>query len=171
MRTTAPGTRSGRRPWARRALAASLVSLVAVAGCGVQPSDAIPAGEPPSGAVGPGWKITLYLVKNGRLSTVTRLSDRPLFRADTLALLTAGPSVMEQADGFTTDVPPKAAPFSVTTKPDGRLVVTLSTRADELSSLALEQIACTTAATKQEPPTQITITGTGKSIDPRNCPG
>ncbi|MER7132089.1 hypothetical protein [Streptosporangium saharense] len=156
---------------ARRTLAAGLVSLVAVAGCGVRPSDAIGAGEPPSGAVGPGWEITLYLVKDGRLSAVTRPSSRPLYRADTLALLAAGPTVMERSDGLTTDVPPGAAPFSVTTKPGGRLVVTPSTPANDLSPLALEQIACTTAATRQETPTQITITGTRKRIDLGKCPG
>lgn len=175
MRTATPGTRSGRKPCtriglARRTLAAGLVSLVAVAGCGVRPSDAIGAGEPPSGAVAPGWEITLYLVKDGRLSAVTRPSSRPLYRADTLALLAAGPTVMERSDGLTTDVPPGAAPFSVTTKPGGRLVVTPSIPVGELSRLAIKQIVCTTAATVLESPAKITVTGVGQSIDPRDCP-
>ncbi|MER7208857.1 GerMN domain-containing protein [Streptosporangium sp. NPDC000239] len=174
--TVTPGTRSGqgfraRAGIARRALAAGLVSLVAVAGCGVRPSDgAIDAGEPPRGVVAPGWKITLYLVRDGRLSAVTRPSDRPVFRKDTLALLAAGPTVMERSDGLTTDVPPGAAPFSVTTKRAGHLVVTLSTPAGELSRLAIEQIVCTTAATLRESPAQITVTGARKSIDPHDCP-
>ncbi|MEV8632912.1 hypothetical protein AB0395_14765 [Streptosporangium sp. NPDC051023] len=163
---------------ARRVLAAGLVSLVAVAGCGVQPSDAISAGDPPSGAVAPtvgptvapAMKITLYLVKNGRLSAVTR-PGRGLSQADTLALLAAGPTATEQAHGLTTDVPPGADPFSVTAKPTGRLVVTLSTPAGELSTLAVAQIVCTAAATVLESPAQITVAGAGQSVRLRNCPG
>ncbi|KAB8187022.1 GerMN domain-containing protein [Microbispora catharanthi] len=155
---------------ARRVLAAGLVSLVAVAGCGVQPSDAIPAGDPPSGAVARTTTITLYLVKNGRLSAVTRLSGRPLSPADTLALLAAGPAGEEQAHGLTTDVPPEAGPFSVTAEPTGHLVVTLSTAARDLSTLAVEQIVCTAAATTPESPVQVTVAGAGQSVGPRNCP-
>ncbi|MBF8192296.1 hypothetical protein ITP53_42765 [Nonomuraea sp. K274] len=149
-------------------LAAGLVSLVAVAGCGVRPSDVIPAGDPPSGAVAP--TTILYLVKNGRLSAVTRPSGRPLFKADTLALLAAGPTAREQALGFTTDVPPEAGPFSVTAKP-GHLVVILSTPAGELSTLAVEQIVCTAAATAPESPAQVTVVGAGQDVGPRTCQG
>lgn len=158
---------------ARRVLAAGLVSLVAVAGCGVRPSDAVPAGDPPSGAVAPPMTITLYLVKNGRLTAVTRPGPRgrPLFKADTLALLAAGPTAGEQADGFTTDVPPEADPFSVTADPADHVVVTLSTPAGELSGLAVGQIVCTTAATALETPAKVTVAGAGQSVDPRNCPG
>ncbi|MEV7805245.1 GerMN domain-containing protein [Microbispora sp. NPDC088329] len=156
---------------ARRVLAACLVSLVATAGCGVRPSDVIRAGDPPSGAVAPTVTpaVTFYLVKNGRLSAVTR-PGRRLPPADTLALLAAGPTTTEQADGFTTDVPPEAAPFSVTVKPSGRLVVTLSTPAGELSTLAVAQIVCTAAAFVPEGSAQITVVGAGQSAGPRNCP-
>ncbi|MFD1930644.1 MULTISPECIES: hypothetical protein [Nonomuraea] len=158
---------------ARRALAACLVSLVAVAGCGVRPSDVIPAGDPPSGPVVPTTTITLYLVKNGRLSAVTRPSGgRPLFRADTLALLAAGPTAREQALGFTTDVPPEAGPFSVIVKTAGHVVVTLSAPAGELSPLAVGQIVCTVAAaTPPESPAHVTVVGAGQGVDPRKCPG
>ncbi|MFC4120669.1 hypothetical protein [Nonomuraea zeae] len=157
---------------ARRMLAAGLVSLVAVAGCGVRPSDAISAGDPPSGGVAPTMTIILYLVKNGRVSAVTRPpGGRPIFRADMLALLAAEPTAREQANGFTTDVPSEAAPFSVTAEPAGHLVVTLSTPAGELSALAVEQIVCTAAATAQESPVQVTVVGAGQSVGPRNCRG
>ncbi|MBT2227720.1 hypothetical protein [Nonomuraea sp. NEAU-A123] len=158
----------------RRMLAAGLLSLVAMAGCGVRPSDVIPAGDPPSGAVAPTTPITLYLVKNGRLRAVTRPGPggRPLFRADTLALLAAGPTAREQEHGFTTDLPPQAGPFSVTADPAGHLVVTLSTPAGELSTLAIQQIVCTAAAaTPPESPAQVTVVGAGQSVGPRNCPG
>ncbi|GAA4207623.1 hypothetical protein GCM10022252_71540 [Streptosporangium oxazolinicum] len=162
----------------RRVLAAGLVSLVAVAGCGVQPSDVIPVGAPPSGRVASTTTITLYLVKDGRLSAVTRPrpGGRPLFTAGTLALLMDGPTAEERAHGFTTDVPPEAGPFSVTVKPVDHLVVTLSTPAGELSALAVEQIVCTAAATMPESPAQVTVAGAGagagagQSVNPRNCP-
>lgn len=158
---------------ARRVLAAGLVSLVATAGCGVQPSDAIRAGDPPSGGVAPtiapAMTITLYMVKNGRLSPVTRPGNR-LSPADTLALLAAGPTATEQADGLTTDVPPEVGLSSVIVKPAGRLVVTLSIPAGELSALAVAQIVCTAAATAPRTPAQITVVGAGQSVDPRTCP-
>ncbi|WP_436761440.1 hypothetical protein [Streptosporangium sp. V21-05] len=156
---------------ARRVLAAGLVSLVAAAGCGVQPSDVIPAGAPPSGRVAPATTVTLYLVKNGRVGAVTRPGGRPMLPADTLALLADGPTAGERADGFTTDVPPEAGPFSVTAKSAGHLVVTLSTPAGELSTPAVEQIVCTAAASVPGGPAQVTVVGAGRSVGPRNCPG
>ncbi|MGP4098984.1 hypothetical protein [Nonomuraea sp. KM90] len=158
---------------ARRVLAAGLVSLAAVAGCGVRPSDVIEAGDPPSGGVVPVTTITLYLVKNGRLSPVARpgLGGRPLFRADTLALLADGPTAREQAKGFTTDVPPQAAPFLVTAKPAGHVLVTPSAAAGDLSALAVQQIVCTAAAATPDSPAQVTVAGTEEDVDPRSCPG
>ncbi|MEU7747846.1 hypothetical protein [Nonomuraea sp. NPDC049158] len=157
---------------ARRLLAAGLVSLVAVAGCGVRPSEVISVGYPPSGAVAPPSKITLYLVKNGRLSAVTRPGP-PKSQANTLALLAAGPTASEQAHGLTTDVPPEVGPFSVTAAPGrgpGDLMVTLSTPAGELSALAIEQIICTAAAMAPERPGQVTVVGAGPGVGSRICP-
>ncbi|MFC4061564.1 hypothetical protein ACFOWE_24965 [Planomonospora corallina] len=155
---------------ARRLLAAGLVSLVTATGCGVRPSDAIPAGDPPSGPVAPAATVTLYLVEDGRLDAVTRPGG-PLSRADTLTLLAAGPTAREQAHGLTTEVPPEAGPFSVTAGPAGHLVVTLSTPVGELSALAVEQIVCTAAATAPENPARVTVVGAGRSVGPRDCPG
>lgn len=159
------------RTWlARRVLAAGLVPLVALAGCGVRPSGVITGGQPPSGAVEPTPAITLYLVNNGRLGAVTRPGP-PLSQAETLTLLAAGPTAREQAHGFTTDVPPEAGPFSVTAAPGGHMVVTLSIPASQLSALAVEQIVCTAAATAPESQTQVTVVGAGQGVGPRNCPG
>lgn len=157
---------------ARRVLVAGLVSLVAATGCGVRPSDVIPAGDPPSGGVVSSTAaITLYLVKDGRLSAVTRRSARPLFRPDTLSLLSDGPTAAERARGLTTEVPPEAAPFSMAPKAAGHLTVTVSIPAEELSSLAVQQIVCTVAAaTAPQSPTQVTVAGAGQSIGPRDCP-
>jgi hypothetical protein len=146
------------------ARAAAIMSLVALTSCGVRPSGVITGDDPPSGPVQA--NITLYLVANGKLSPVTRPGS-PLSPADTLALLAAGPTAREQAHGLTTEVPSGAGPFSVTAQPPGRLVVTLSTPASELSTLAVDQIVCTAAATASESPAQVTIIGLG----PRTCPG
>jgi hypothetical protein len=154
---------------ARRGLAAGLVSLVALAGCGVQPSGVITGDAPPSGRVAPAPTTTIYLVTNGRLSAVTRPAGA-LSQADTLELLAAGPTAGEQAQGLTTDVPPEAGPFSVTAGPAGRFVVSLSTPAGELSTLAIEQIVCTTAAMAPESSVQVTVVGAGQGVDPRTCP-
>ncbi|MER6006163.1 hypothetical protein ABT120_46990 [Nonomuraea angiospora] len=152
----------------RHLLAAALLTLAA--GCGVQPSDAIPAGDPPSGPVAPPLKVTLYLVKNGRLSTVTRPGYR-LSPADTLALLAAGPTPRERTQGLTTDVPPEAGPFSMAAEPGGHLVVTLSTPPGQLPALAIDQIVCTAAAMAPEIPAgQVTVVGAGQDSGPRSCP-
>jgi hypothetical protein len=153
----------------RRVLAAGLVSLVALAGCGVRPSGVITGGDPPSGAAAPAWMVTLYLVTDGQLSAVTRPGP-PLSQVDTLALLAAGPTAREQAHGLTTDVPPEAGPFSVTAAPAGRLVVTPATPASELSTLAIEQIACTAAAAAPESLAHVTVAGAEQDVDAQNCP-
>ncbi|MDA0633347.1 GerMN domain-containing protein [Nonomuraea sp. MCN248] len=158
--------RTGR---ARRVLAAGLVSLVAVTGCGVRPSDVILAGDPPSGPVATTTAITLFLVRDGRLGAVTR-PGRRLPLAETLTLLAAGPTAGEQARGFTTDIPREAGPFSVSAEPAGHVVVTLSAPAGDLSTLAVEQIVCTVSATARERSVRVTVVGGGQRVGPRDCP-
>ncbi|NJP92787.1 hypothetical protein HCN51_25575 [Nonomuraea sp. FMUSA5-5] len=144
--------------------------LLTLTGCGVQPSDAIEAGDPPSGAVEPSIAITLYFVRDDKLTAVTRPAGGPLFPQDTLALLAAGPTARERSRGYTTQVPARAGPFSVTAAPAGRLIVTLSTPADKLSTLATDQIICTATTTTPDNATQVTIIGAGETIGPRTCP-
>lgn len=151
-----------------RVLAAGLVTLLAVAGCGVRPSGVITGGAPPSGRVAASPAITLYLVAKGRLTAVTR-AGTPLPEADTLALLAAGPTAKERARGLTTDVPPGAVPFSTTVRGD-QLVVTPSVPGGGLSRLAVEQIGCTAAAMSPQSPAQVTVTGARQRVDPRTCP-
>ncbi|MEV0619441.1 hypothetical protein AB0I81_39405 [Nonomuraea sp. NPDC050404] len=151
-------------------LAAAVVLLIAVAGCGVRPSDVIRAGDPPGGRVEARPTITLYLIKKGRLEAVTRPGGR-LYVTDRLATLADGPTAREQSDGFTTDVPFDVGPFTVTAEPERPMVVTLSTPLDELSELALQQIACTAAAiTGLEQPPQVTLVGGGQTADQGKCP-
>lgn len=152
-----------------RLLVAGLVSLVALTGCGVQPSGVITGAAPPSGRAEPATTI-LYLVSNDRLSPVRRPGG-PLSQADTLALLAAGPTDEERANGLTTAVPPEVAPFSVAASPSGRIVVTLSTPANGLSRVAVAQIVCTAAAAALASPTQVTVLGAGQEgHGPQSCP-
>ena len=151
-----------------RLLVAGLVSLVALTGCGVQPSGVITGAAPPSGRVEPATTI-LYLVSNDRLSPVRRPGG-PLSPADTLALLAASPTDEERAHGLTTAVPPEVAPFSVAAKPFGRIVVTLSTPASGLSAVAVTQIVCTAAAATPASPTQVTVLGAGQDGNDPHCP-
>ncbi|MER6513869.1 hypothetical protein ABT158_44130 [Nonomuraea sp. NPDC001636] len=153
----------------RRALATGLAALVAVAGCGVRPSDVIAVGEPPKGPVALTTTIILYLVQDGRLSAVTRPSARPLFRTERLALLAAGPTEEERARGLSTEVPPEADPFLVTVKASGRMVLTASAPGGDLSPLAVQQIVCTAAALPGSP-ARISVAGARTSVDPRDCP-
>jgi len=152
-----------------RLLLAALVLLLAVAGCGVRPSGVITGGDPPHGAVQPSATITLYLVKDGQLAAVTRPGGPPLSQADTLALLAAGPNAREQAQGLTSEVPPGAGPFSVSADSAGHFVVTVSTPAGQLSTMAVEQIVCTAVATAPGGLVQVTVVGAGQSVGPRNC--
>ncbi|MFI6294638.1 hypothetical protein ACIBEJ_23820 [Nonomuraea sp. NPDC050790] len=153
---------------ARRALAAALVSTLAVAGCGVRPTDVVRDGYPPSGGVAPRTTNALYLVKDGRLIRVTRPRGRPLFPGEQLALLTEAPSPSERAQGLTTKVPREAGPFTLTVKP-GRMEVTQSVPAKELSTLAVDQIVCTVRAMRPDGPQQVTVMGGGQSAGPRTC--
>lgn len=140
-------------------------ALTALAGCGVQPSGIIRGASPPSGAVAPAVASTLYLVSNGRIEPVSR-STGPMPRADALALLAQEPTEEERARGLTSEVPPAAVPFSVTTEISGRTVVTTSVSPDELSTLAVDQIACTAAAGGR----QVLIFGGGGDRGPVVCP-
>jgi hypothetical protein len=151
-----------------RPLVAGLVSLVALAGCGVQPSGVIAGAAPPSGPVEPATTI-LYLVSDDRLSPVHR-PDPPLNPAETLALLAADPTDEERAQGLTTEVPQAAVPFSVTAGPSGPIEVTPSIPASELSTVAIEQIVCTVAAGSPGP-TRVTVIGAGEEVPgPQSCP-
>ncbi|MEV5407791.1 hypothetical protein AB0K60_02980 [Thermopolyspora sp. NPDC052614] len=155
---------------ARRMLAAALVSLVAVAGCGVRPSGVIRGGDPPKGSVARAATITLYLVRDGRVTAVTRPGGRPLSPADTLTLLAAGPTEREREQGLTSEVPSSVGLFSVAVKPDGGLEVTLSSPVGELSTRAVEQITCTAAAIMRGSTGKVTVTGGGRSVGPLKCP-
>jgi hypothetical protein len=139
--------------------------LLTLAGCGVQPSGVIVGAAPPSGALDARTTVTLYLVAGGKVTPVTR-SGGPLSRAETLALLAQGPNLVERGQGFTSEVPAEAAPFTLTADPSGRVVVTLSEPPAALSTLAVEQIACTAAPGRG----QVLLLGANGDRGPVSCP-
>lgn len=185
----------GRRGPGRRVLAGVLVSLAALAGCGVRPTGVIIGGDPPRGAAaeqgtrpsgplgtpllppptgarpgdGTAATITLYLVRGGLPSPVTRPGGG-LSPEDTLALLAAGPNGSERAQGLTSAVPRGAAPVSVSADPGG-VTVTLPTPVGELSALAVRQIVCTAAAATTPPDrVRVTLVGAGRIAVRPDCP-
>lgn len=139
--------------------------LVMLAGCGVQPSGVIRGITPPTGALAPGATVTLYLVSGGTVVPVTRPTG-PLSRSQTLILLANGPTDDERARGLTTEVPRDAAPFTVTADPSGRVLVSLATSPDELSTVAVDQITCTTLAGRGE----VILLGQDRERGPVSCP-
>lgn len=143
----------------------ALLAVLALAGCGVQPSGVIRGAGPPSGAVDESAMVRLYLVSGGAVRLVTRPGP-PLSRADLLGLLVQGPTARERAQGLSTEVPPEAAPFSVSADPSGRVVVTLSVPPDTLSTVATEQIVCTAAKRGG----QVILLGAGQDGGPVACP-
>lgn len=138
----------------------------ALTACGVRPSGVIRGAGPPHGQVNPATSVTLYLVSNGELSPVRRQSHGPLSRADVLALLANGPSRKERARGLTSEVPSEAAPFAVITRRPGRIEVSASVSADELSDTAADQVVCTVAAMDQDARQFVTLVGFAS----RTCP-
>ncbi|GAA4856122.1 hypothetical protein [Saccharopolyspora cebuensis] len=144
--------------------------LVLLAGCGVQPSGVIRGASPPSGPVEPSTATTLHFVSDGRLVAVRRPGP-PLARADVLALLAAGPTEQERARGLGSEVPPEAAPFSATPRSSGRMLVTTAVPTARLSGTAVEQIACTAAATDPGGTTRVELLGAGSARTTGHCPG
>ncbi|RKT55244.1 hypothetical protein [Saccharothrix australiensis] len=134
----------------RTVLAAAVALLLA--GCGVQPSAPIP-GSLATGAL-------LYLVRDGAVLPVLRPTRHQTPPAEALALLVAGPSGVEQVQGFTSEVPPSAAPITL----DGS-TVTLAVDVTALSDLAVTQVACTAAT-----PDPVTLVGGDRRRGPVTCP-
>jgi hypothetical protein len=156
-----------------------LAGLVALAvfgsGCGVRASGVITGGPAPTG---PAEGVGLYLVANKRLAPVLRATRGKLTPAETLALLTAGPDTDEQAQGFTTEIPPGTRVLDVVADSSG-VVVMVSADVATLSATAVDQIVCTvsgTPASEVRAPGSgsftVTLVGgqAGQPRGPRTCP-
>ncbi|GAA3354540.1 hypothetical protein [Saccharopolyspora gregorii] len=144
------------------------IAVLAAGGCGVRSSGVITGSSPPSGVADPAAGTTLYLVADGRLEATTRPGPA-MSRADALRLLAIGPTAEERARGLGSEVPPEAVPFAVSTRPPGRVLVSTSMPAADLSGTAVEQIVCTVAA--GTPDARATVQLLGRDPVPRRCAG
>ncbi|MBE1535092.1 hypothetical protein [Actinomadura algeriensis] len=130
--------------------AAVLGIVLAAGGCGVRPTGTTSAGITPR-AGAQAEHITIYLVKDGGLTAVTRpgLPGRPFLG---IAQLAVRPTSWEWRQGLRTEVPGPlgGAPGPTTAYPDGtvRTYVMISLKPPEkpLSRTAIAQIVCTAAA-------------------------
>ncbi|MGP4021268.1 GerMN domain-containing protein [Saccharopolyspora sp. 5N708] len=156
-----------------RGLLAGAVLLAAfaafAAGCGVRPSGVIPGAPAPSGPI---EGDAFYLVFNGELTPVVRAAGERS-PSGALALLAAGPTAEERAQGFTSEVPPDAEPIVLTSRASD-MTVRLGTDVTQLSTMAVDQIVCTAVnATAQDQPTrrlEVTLVGRGRTRAPQTCP-
>jgi hypothetical protein len=134
----------------------AIIAVLLVVSCGVRPSGVIRGGQAPTGTVA---GAQVYLVRNARVTSVTRLGSLP---AEALALLAAGPTRDEEANGITTELPSGLTLTAL----DG--TVTVSADVSQLSELAVEQIVCTASVTGGFSP--VTLVGGGQTRGPAKCP-
>ncbi|OLF16511.1 hypothetical protein [Actinophytocola xanthii] len=134
-----------------RRLVVAVVLLVT--GCGVRPTDPI-AGSPATGAL-------VFLVRNDAVEPVLRATRHQTDPSAALRLLAEGPSEVEQANGYRSEVPREAEPMTIEDT-----TVTLPIDVTTLSTVAMTQIACTAAA-----PGPVTLRGGGHTRGPVGCPG
>ncbi|WP_210732797.1 hypothetical protein [Streptomyces sp. RKND-216] len=168
----------------RAALAGTLAALplLAVAGCGIQPTSVpVDAGAAPSRVAcvlpddGPRTPaprhtvVRVYLVCGSRVSPVQRSVRLPAGRADVagalLETLSDEPGPRERAAGFASQVPPELEVGPGTrTDPPGTL--RLSTAPSGLPPFALAQIVCTFAETEAGAPQEGTVVLAGPADAP-----
>lgn len=148
--------------------AALLVLLAMVAACGVRPTVVIDGLAAPSGkAAG----TVLFLVSDGAVVPVVRgvepagqPGQPPGPPGDPFVLLAAGPTADERALGLTSEVPAEAVPTDVRFEGEDGVIVWLPLDVTALSTLAAEQLACTTT-----PGRSVTLVGGGTSRAPVSC--
>jgi hypothetical protein len=129
-----------------------VLAVLSLTGCGVQPTDPI-RGAPATGAM-------IYLVQINAPVPVLRPTRNQVRGDEVLRLLADGPTAAERDQGFTTEVPPAAAPMKI----EGS-TVTLPVDPNSLSLTGAQQIACTAPV-----PGPVTLVGGGQSRGPITCP-
>jgi hypothetical protein len=125
-------------------LLSALVAVLLVAGCGVRASGTIPGGPAPKvSAAG----IALFFVSGGNVSLVMREWTAALASpTDAVSLLAAGPNPTERAAGLTTEVSQKITSVEVDLADSNTVAIRIPIAPGDLSSLAVEQLACTAIA-------------------------
>ncbi|MFF6983827.1 hypothetical protein ACFZAV_40625 [Streptomyces sp. NPDC008343] len=167
-----PAQRRGRvRGSARRTLPALLAALLPLSACGIPQTGVVEAGEPATGVLEPApsvaprdtetpgaaaGPVTVYFVADGSLVAVRRsvLGSSGPWTAVTMVF--AGPDAEERRRGLATELPAISAPPTVHT--DGATVtVGLPEQAAELSDTAVDQLACTAAASRLHQDPDLTV--------------
>lgn len=104
-------------PGRRRVLAsgAGAAALLAVAGCGIQPTGVQVVGAPPAAQVagnlpggGPSggeYAYYLYFYREGRLASITRFTSSPVDQQTVVDAVIGGPTKEELAKGYTSAIP------------------------------------------------------------------
>ncbi|MFI9723452.1 hypothetical protein ACIHFE_28005 [Streptomyces sp. NPDC052396] len=157
-----------------RALAAVL-ALGALAGCGVDRTDAIDFGRPATGVKRPGApvnQVRLYWAYPGGVFGVSRTTAGRLGAEDAVPLLLAGPSEAERLRGFYSEVP-KTGPVSVVTSGD-RVLIRMTADPTRFTPNARVQLVCTAAhsAMPGNPPAgevKVTLSGAGRTLSGETC--
>ncbi|MEV4056973.1 hypothetical protein AB0J55_37700 [Amycolatopsis sp. NPDC049688] len=125
-----------------------LAVLLLVSSCGIKPTPVLGAGPAPTlrNPVndGPGTDATLYFVRDGRLAPVSRPAGFPATVDGALAMLLAGPTSQEAADGYTTALPERSGALTVSSGPPVTINVSFSLRL--ITGTGINQLVCTASA-------------------------
>ncbi|ATY13215.1 hypothetical protein CU254_24305 [Amycolatopsis sp. AA4] len=124
----------------------ALLSVAALAGCGIQPTGVIPAGDAPGGFQqgAPRPAITLYFLYAGQLSPVQRAWARDATPTAVLTELFGGPTRAEEQEGFYSMLRPgQHVTVDASTQP---VTVTVAESMKVLYPIGLQQVVCTVTA-------------------------
>ncbi|MER7986001.1 hypothetical protein ABTY53_10415 [Streptomyces noursei] len=178
-RTAACRPAPGRTP-GRRVVLGTLAGVLTatLAGCGIEPTDVIDAGEPATGVRAPGKptaNVQLFFYGADGLHPATRPAREPLDPQAAVDLLVKGPNHAERMRGLSSVVPKFPAPLTATSSA-GQVVITLPVNAKLLDPASLNQLVCTAANARvpgNRPPGQVTVTlvGAGVRVGPMVCGG
>ncbi|MFF2806260.1 hypothetical protein ACFVT2_03595 [Streptomyces sp. NPDC058000] len=179
-RRTAACRPAVRRVPGRRAVLGALAGVLtaALAGCGIESTDVIDAGEPATGVRAPGKptaNVQLFFYGPDGLHPATRPAREPLDPQAAIDLLVQGPNHAERMRGLSSVVPKFPAPLTASSGP-GQVVITLPVNAKLLDPASLNQLVCTAANARvpgNKPPGQVTVTlvGEGVRVGPMVCGG
>ncbi|MFF0450773.1 hypothetical protein ACFYT4_31065 [Streptomyces sp. NPDC004609] len=156
----------------RRKVPAAVLTL-ALAGCGVPPTEVLNGGAPATGLT---TAPRVYFVRDARLQGVSR-PDRPITGPDAvIKLLMVGPTPAEQERGLTNLVEPSGS-YEVTGSGDRITLSSPDTHFSEAhDSPANGQWVCTLARAQaalhpdiQPDSVQVTLDGLGPPLGPYHC--
>lgn len=161
-----------------RGAAATGLLVGALAGCGIEPSDVIDAGEPATGIKESGQApadVQLFFLASTGLRPASRSADGTVTPQRAVDLLLDGPNSAERQRGLTTALPELHGRTTVTSG-TGSVVVNVPIDAEQLDQPALSQLVCT-AANGEVPggrpaeEVNVTVRGRGVEVGPLVCGG